>query len=431
MMPPVPPAPPAPPALLAGPRVVVTGLSLWTCFGRGPAPLLDAIAGARRELTPVHGFDASDRWFLARDAMQIPLPDAVLDALTGDPVAVDRHGWPAALAVHTALAAVADAARPDRAYAPHRLAVCSGTSHGSNHGLLEYLGQAHRGERPDPALLADTPAHIALEVAARLGAAGPALTFNTACSAGLNAIGQAAHLLRGGRAECVVAGGHDAFSFLSFAGFNSLRALDPAGCRPFDEARAGLSLGDGAAYLILEREDDARRRGAPILAVVAGYGCVGEGYHATAPDPDGGGVLRAMRQALAGDPAPEDLALVSAHGTGTPANDAAELRAIERLLDDLAAAGRAPARPVAVTSLKSQTGHTLGAAGAVQAAAAVLCLRTGLCPGTVGLARPIAHGPRVRLPAAPAPQDLPLVLCNALGFGGSVAAVALRRPDPP
>ncbi|MBK8264850.1 MAG: beta-ketoacyl-[acyl-carrier-protein] synthase family protein [Nannocystis sp.] len=408
--------------------IVVTGMSVWTCFGRGVDPLLGAIHSGRRELHPVLGVDTSDRWFLAKTAMQIPPPAELRSALSGQLRAVDRHRWPAALAVETALDAVLAAERPHDHYTPHRLAVCSGTSHGSNHGLLEHLSQAHRGERPDPALLADTPAIIALEIAAQLGACGPALTFNTACSAGLNAIGQAAHLLRAGRADCVIAGGHDAFSFLSFAGFTSLRALDPAGTRPFDQDRAGLSLGDGAAYLVLERAADAHRRGAPILAELRGYGCVGEGHHPTAPDPQGEGVLRAMSLALARDPAPHQLALVSAHGTGTPANDAAELTAIERLLGQLAAAGSAPQGPVAVVSLKSQTGHSLGAAGAVQAAAAIACMRADLVPGTIGLTNPIAHGARVALPAAPRPGPLPLVLCNALGFAGSVASIALRRP---
>jgi len=408
--------------------VVVTGMSVWTCFGRGVEPLMQAIQSGRRELRPLIGIDAEDRWFLAKTAMQIPPPAELDCALDGLPRRIDRHRWPAALAVETALDAVLAAERPHTCYSPPRLAVCSGTSHGSNHGLLEHLAQAHRGEAPDPALLADTPAIIALEIAARLGACGPALTFNTACSAGLNAIGQAAHLLRAGRADCVIAGGHDAFSFLSFAGFTSLRALDPAGARPFDRERAGLSLGDGAAYLVLERLVDARRRGAPILAELRGYGCVGEGYHPTAPDPRGEGVFRAMSSALARDPAPHQLALVSAHGTGTPANDAAELTAVERLLEALAAAGSAPLQPVPVVSLKSQTGHSLGAAGAVQAAAAIACMRAGLVPGTIGLSAPIAHGPRVALPAAPRPGPLPLVLCNALGFAGSVASIALRSP---
>lgn len=402
--------------------MVVTGLSAWTCFGRGVAPLLDAIAAGRREPRPVIGIDASDRWFAAKTAMQIEPPRAIHRPYDGRTREVDAHRWPAALAVETALDAVVAAGRPHAAHPPGRVAVCSGTSHGSNHGLLEHLAQAHAGARPDPRLLADTPAVVALEVAAELGAGGPALTFNTACSAGLNAIGQAFLLVREGRADCAVAGGHDAFSFLSFAGFTSLRALDPDACRPFDEARAGLSLGDGAAYVVLEREDAARRRGASILARLGGYGYTGEGYHATAPDPEGAGVLRAMRAALAGDPAPHELGMVSAHGTGTPANDAAEARAIERLVEQVAARG-----PVAVFSLKSQTGHCLGAAGAVQAVAAIACMGAGLVPGTIGLTRPLPHGPGVALPAAPARATVDLALCNALGFAGSVASIALRR----
>ena len=404
------------------PAVVVTGMSVWTCFGRGVDPLVDAIATGRRELRPLSGIDVSDRWFTAKSAMQIEAPTAIHRPFDGTTREVDAHRWPAALAVETALDAVVSAGHHHLDHPPHRVAVCSGTSHGSNHGLLEHLAQVHAGARPDPTLLADTPAIIALEIAALLGACGPALTFNTACSAGLNAIGQAFLLVRDGRADCAVAGGHDAFSFLSLAGFTSLRALDPDGCRPFDSARAGLSLGDGAAYLVLEREDAARRRGATVLATIGGYGYTGEGYHATAPDPEGSGVLRAMQAALADDPAPHELGMVSAHGTGTPANDAAEARAIERLVELVAAKDAVP-----VFSLKSQTGHCLGAAGAVQAVAAIACMRAGLVPGTIGLTDPLPHGPHITLPTAPARARVALALCNALGFAGSVASLSLRH----
>ena len=404
--------------------VVVTGMSAWTCFGRGVEPLVAAIASGHRELRPPNTLDVSDPWFAAKTAMPIDVPAAIHRPYDGRTRDIDGQRWHAALAVETALDAVVHAGHPHRGWPAARVAVCSGTSHGSNHGLLEYLAQVHAGVDADAALLAEMPASIAFEIAAELGACGPALTFNTACSAGLNAIGQAYLLLRDGRADCAIAGGHDSFSYLSFAGFTSLRALDPAGCRPFDRDRAGLSLGDGAAYVVLEREDDARRRGAPILARIGGYGCTGDGYHATAPDPEGGGVLRAMQAALVGDPAPHQLGMVSAHGTGTPANDAAEACAIEKLAALVDASD-----PVAVFSLKSQTGHSLGAAGAIQTVAAIACMRAGLVPGTIGLASALPHGPRITLPNAPTRGRVVLALCNALGFAGSVASLSLRL-DP-
>lgn len=404
-----------------GASVVVTGMSVWTCFGRGEAPLLAALKGGDRGARRVEGVPVDDPWFLSREAMQIAPEGRVASAL-GGVREVEPHAWPATLGVETALDAAVAAGCPHGQVAPRRVAVVSGTSHGSNHGLLDYLARELAGEAPDPGLLADVSSLVAFEIAARLGACGPAITLNTACSAGLNAIGQGWHMLREGRVDCVVAGGHDTFSYLSFAGFNSLRALDPRGCRPFDRERAGLSLADGAGYVVLEREVDARRRGATILARVTGYGCQGEGYHPTAPDPEGNGVYRAMRRALADDPAPSELALVSAHGTGTPANDSAEARAIGRVAVELGARG------VRVVSLKSQVGHSLGAAGAVQTVAAILCMRERLGPANVGLVTPVEHGPELEFPAAPGPADLPLVLCNALGFAGSVASLALRLP---
>ncbi len=407
--------------------IVITGMSAWTCFGRGVPRLIEAIREGRRAPRAVEGLTlpVSDPWFKTREAMQIRRPESIGSRFApGREVATDAHSWPTRLAVETALDAVVDAGHPQRGYAPARIAVCNGTSHGSNHGLLEYLRQEHVGESPEAALLADTPAIIAAELSTRLGACGLNLTFNTACSAGVNAIGQGLRLLERGLADCVLAGAHDTFSFLSYAGFTSLKALDPRGCRPFDEARAGLSLGDGAAYCVLERESAARARGARVLARVTGYGYAGEAYHPTAPDPEGDGAARVMAAALRTDPAPRELDLVSAHGTGTPANDAAELRAIERVIKERSIPG-----PVRVASLKSQTGHGLGAAGAIQLIAAVACLNHQVAPANVGLTRPIPHGPTVALPTAPSRSPLRLALCNAFGFGGSVASIAIRRAD--
>ncbi len=405
----------------AGDAVVITGSSAWTCFGRGVDRLLRAIEEGRREPKQVLGFDTSDPWFLTREAMQVPPEPTIRSALDDTTRPVDPQSWSLNLAVETALDAIVDAGRPHAEIAARRMGVLVGSSHGTNHGMIEHLERGLAGETPDPELLAETPSLAPHAIALRLATCGPAIALNTACSAGANAIGQAWHMLLDGRIDCAVAGGYDTFSRLSFTGFNSLRALDPQGCRPFDVSRAGLSLGDGAAFFVLEREADARARGATILGRLTGYGCGGEAYHPTAPNPEGAGIFAAMRQALATDRAPEELTLVSAHGTGTPANDAAEANAIERLCLAI------PAREVVqVASLKSQTGHSLGAAGAVQAVAALACARAGIRPATIGLRQPIDHGPRISFPQAPGRGPVPLALCNALGFAGSVAALALR-----
>ncbi|PRQ05836.1 3-oxoacyl-[acyl-carrier-protein] synthase 2 [Enhygromyxa salina] len=405
--------------------VGICGLSVWTCFGRGPAALSEAMAQSDRRFEQVAvAADIEDPWFKTKRGMQLPIPASIVSSWRGRELPVTPFDWPAQFAIETALDAVVDAGRVTQRYPSERIAVCNGTSHGSNHGLLEYLRQTQAGEPNDPSLLLDLPSIIAARIAQVVGASGPSLTFNTACSAGLNAIGQGLRLIESGRADCVIAGGHDTFSLLSFAGFTSLKALDPRGARPFDLERDGLSLGDGAAYVVLEREAAIRARGARARAWIGGYGYLGEAYHPTAPDPEGRGVELAMRRALAEVSGPERLALVSAHGTGTPANDEAELRAIDRVAEAIGVT-----EPVDVVSLKSQTGHSLGAAGAVQSVAAILNMERGLVPANITLDQPVAHGPKLRLPTQPAAREIPVAVCNGLGFGGSVAALALVHPE--
>jgi 3-oxoacyl-[acyl-carrier-protein] synthase II len=401
-------------------RVVITGIAAWTCFGRGIGPLVAAMREGRRGDRPVQDMMfAGHPFFPSHRAMGVtPEPEGAWEG-------TDRTThWPIALATETALDAARAARLGEEAYPRRRVGVVNGTSHGSNHGLLEYLRQAREpGVTPDAALVHRWGSWVARALAARLDARGVNLTINTACSSSLNAVGLAMRLLRSGRLDCVIAGGNDTFSLLSYAGFSSLRAVDPAGTRPFDVARQGMTLGDGAAYCVLEREGDARRRGAPALAAVTGYASAGEGHHATAPDPEGRGAAHVMSLVLAEDGNPRDLAFVSAHGTGTPANDGAEALALAAVARRLDLPG-----PILVSSLKSQVGHTLGSAGAVQIVATVAAMGEGFVPGTIGLLTPLPHAPPLSFPRAPVRCAVPLALCNSFGFGGSTASLCLRLP---
>lgn len=404
--------------------IAITGLSAWTPFGRGGDALLQAIVQARNEAPEVTGMGIplDDSWYYAKRARQVP-PEPRIRSTEGESREVSVDEWPCEMGVESAWDAVCDAGHPQRHYEARKIAVCNGTSHGSNHGLIEYLKQSLRGH-PDPNLIADSAAIVARRIAVRIGALGSNLTFNTACSSGLNALGQGLRLLRSGRADCVVAGAQDTFSALSLVGFSSLKALDAGPCRPFDRDRAGLMLADAAAYTVLERLPDALARGRQPLALLTGYGYVGEAHHATAPDPEGKGVFRGMLAALADEgqgAALSELNFIAAHGTGTPANDEAELEAIERVVQQVDPAGR-----VDVVSFKSQLGHALGAAGSSQVVATVLCMRAGWIPGNIGLTHPLPHSERLQLPAQPRRGSISFALCNGLGFGGSMAAVCLR-----
>lgn len=243
---------------------------------------------------------------------------------------------------------------------------------------------------------------------------GPALTVSTACSSGAQAIANGAELLLSGLAPAVAAGGVDALCRLTLNGFASLLAIDPAGCRPFDIDRKGMSLGEGAAFLILERASDARARGAEVLAHLAGWSNTCDAHHPTAPHPEGRGAERAMRQALvAAGRTPADVDYVNAHGTGTPENDRAEGQALRALFgDDLPA----------ISSTKRVFGHTLGAAGAIEAVVSVLALARGFLPGNPGFTTLDPHSGIEPLRATRAAEPS-LVLSNSFGFGGNNTAL--------
>jgi 3-oxoacyl-[acyl-carrier-protein] synthase II len=219
----------------------------------------------------------------------------------------------------------------------------------------------------------------ALNLAAAFGFDGPITIIANACASGANAIGHAWHLLRGGHAPRVLTGGYDALSQLVFAGFDSLQALSPTRCRPFDAHRDGLALGEGAAILCLETLEHARGRGAEILGELCGYGAATDAHHLTQPHPQGDAALQSMRLACeAAGVSPEDIGYVNAHGTGTPLNDSAEAAAINRW-----AGARAATLPV--SSTKASIGHLLGAAGAVEAVVCMMALREQWLPPTTTL----------------------------------------------
>ncbi len=265
------------------------------------------------------------------------------------------------------------------------------------------------------------PVHSTADVlAAVFGCRGPRLTVVTACSSSANALGIAADFIQDGRADALLAGGTDAHCKMTYAGFNALQALAPDVCRPFDRRRAGLSLGEGAAMFVLEEERHARRRGANVVAELAGYGTSADAYHMTAPDPEGRGAVVAMQRALAeARLAPNDIDYVNAHGTGTSQNDPIETRAIKAVFG-------AHARRLAVSSTKSQAGHCLGAAGAIEILATVLALRHGFLPPTVNLEEPDPECDLDYVPRQARARELRAAVSNSYGFGGNNTSVVLK-----
>jgi 3-oxoacyl-[acyl-carrier-protein] synthase II len=250
-----------------------------------------------------------------------------------------------------------------------------------------------------------------------LGFTGPAMIVSNACASGANAIGHAADLVRGGFADIVMAGGFEALCELVYCGFDSLQALAPDECRPFDMNRRGLMLGEGAAFLVIESAAHAEARGAKPKGRIVGYGHTTDTHHITQPDPTGAPLEVCIRRAL--DQAglePSAIGHINAHGTGTPFNDSAEAAAFARVF-----AGNPPPRLV---STKAAIGHTLGAAGTLEAVFSLLALQTRRIPPQIKTTTPI---PEVAGWLAQPGEVLekPVVLSVNLGFGGSNAALLL------
>ncbi|MCE1205491.1 MAG: beta-ketoacyl-[acyl-carrier-protein] synthase family protein [Holophagaceae bacterium] len=285
--------------------------------------------------------------------------------------------------------------------------------------FLETRLAGGRGKAAEPAY--QSPSTVTDALASRVGAQGPRGTVMNACSSGLLAIGQAWERLAAGELDLAVAGGAENLCRTTYAGFSCLKAVDAKKCRPFSRDRAGLNLGEGAVQMVLETLDGARARGAVIFAEVMGYGASMDAHHPTAPHPEGEGAARAMAMALrTGGLAAAEIDLVSAHGTATPANDGAECLAIRRALGT-------SAETVSVTSTKSQFGHTLGAAGAFGAAAAILALRDQVVSPTLRLETPDPLCDLDCTPIVAKQRRLRAALVNAFAFGGNNVSLALRR----
>ena len=302
-----------------------------------------------------------------------------------------------------------------------RAVVSSGTSTG---GLLEgedyYFRRLVRGRRRTRAsrVLQQPTSGPSDAVAGAFRLGGGVISNATACASAGAAIGMAGDYLRAHHADVAVAGGSDALCRLTYSGFNVLQAVDPEPCSPFGAQRKGITLGEGAGYLVLERWDDAVARGATILAELSGYGASCDAHHPTAPAEDGRGAEAAMRGALSeGRMTPASVDYVNAHGTGTMLNDSAETRAI------IAALGT----DVPVSSSKSYFGHTLGASGAIEAVVTVLALQHQIAPPTLRLASNAPECPLDYIPHTPRPMKLGNVLSNTFGFGGSNVSLLFRR----
>ena len=265
------------------------------------------------------------------------------------------------------------------------------------------------------------PAASADHISSHLGLMGPKTTFMTACSSGATAIGFARDLIERRAANVVIAGGVEPLCRTTYASFNVLQAVDPEYCKPFDRNRKGLSLGEGAAVVVLESLHHARERGVPIHGEMLGYGISCDAYHMTAPDSEASGAARCMKAALA-DAGISETAVnyINAHGTATYANDAMETKAVKKVFGP-------HAYRIPISSTKSMTGHTLGASGALEAIVSVLSIRQHFIPPTIHLYDPDPECDLDYVSSGARESSPDIVLSNSFAFGGNNTALILGR----
>ncbi|HZU96717.1 MAG TPA: beta-ketoacyl-[acyl-carrier-protein] synthase family protein [Planctomycetota bacterium] len=401
-------------------RVVITGLGPVTPIGTGTEALVDGLCSSRSGIGPIEIFDAST--FPTTIAAQVRDldPRSVLGEAT-ESVLADRK---IALAVLAARLALEDAFGEARAPGGETVLLSLGI------GLELLLLQHMVREPPDEHFLRVPLDRGPREIARRFGVSGPIATHVTACVAGSQAIGQAFRAVRRGECAVALAGGADSMvNPMGLGGFSLLSALSrrndlgPRACRPFDRSRDGLVLGEGAGVLVLEERERALARGAKIHAEVLGYGTSLDAFHVTAPPLDGEGAARAMRAAYrdAGI-SPDEIDYVNAHGTSTPQNDPAETRALKTALGERA-------RAIPVSSTKSQIGHTISAAGAIEAIVTALALERSIVPPTINLEEPDVECDLDYVPGVARTKKLGIAQSNSFGFGGQNAILILGASD--
>jgi len=407
-------------------RSVVTGVGLVSAVGIGTEESWKAILAGQPGVTGITHFDATD--FACRIAAEVQGFDPLQFIEKKE---IKKMG----LFIQYALAGAAFAMRQANLRITPELAERAGVFLGSGIGGFDVIEREHTAllqggpRKISPFFIPASIVNLAAgHVSIRHGAKGPNAAPCTACSSSAHAIGDAFKVIARCDADVMICGGSEAaITPLSVGGFAAMRALstrndDPArACRPFDKDRDGFIIGEGAGVLILEDLEFARRRAAPILAEVVGYGMSGDAFHITQPSEDADGAYRAMRNALADAKVnPEQVDYINAHGTSTPYNDRLETLAIKRLFGE-------HAYKLAVSSTKSMTGHLLGGAGGLEAGFSVLALRDQILPPTINYQNPDPNCDLDYVPNQARPRPLEYVLSNSFGFGGTNATLLFKR----
>lgn len=398
-------------------RIVITGLGLVTPIGIGIEQFYSSLMAGKEGVDEIEYFDTSKMAYkMACEVKGFDISNYFSDKR------LEAMGRSSQLAAAAAQMALGDSGLEPERLSGDEIGVTIGTGLGEIQ-LLEKIDKALiSSENIDVSPLSREyiKSTISGNIASLFGLKGPNCLLTTACSAGNDAIIHAAMQLELSRASIMVAGGVDPLSRIAFTGFARLNSMEKEHCRPFDKERKGIIVGEGAAVVILEKLESALERGAPIYAELAGYATSCDAHHITMPDPSPtSGVVRAIRGALnSAGMAPGDVDYISAHGTGTLANDRVESGAIKEVFKD-----EAPRIPV--SSIKSMTGHTGGAAGAMGVAASLLAIKNGVVPPTVNYKLADPDCPLDYVPSVKREQKVDVVLNNSFAFGGNNSCLVL------
>ena len=410
-------------------RVVITGLGLVTPLGIGTEETWTALCAGTSGVGEITRFDTSE--YATKIAAEVKGFKAE-DFLPKKEARRTEHFI--AYAIAASRMAVEDARLTINAENAGRIGVLTGCGLGGLQ-MLEATALVVQNAGPRrvspffiPMMIGNMAAGM---ISIHLGAKGPNASVATACAAGAHAVGDAYDTIRLGRADAMITGGVESVvTPTCIAGFGAMKALstrndDPTrASRPFDRDRDGFVVGEGSGILILESLEHALDRGARIYAEMAGYGMSGDGYHMTSPSPDGEGAARCMQAAI--DDArikPADIGYINAHGTSTPLNDLYETRAIKTVFGDLA-------KKVPISSTKSMTGHLLGGAGGVESVFSTLVIDRGILPPTINLDHPDEECDLDYIPHTARKARVDYVMTNSFGFGGTNAALILKRYHP-
>jgi 3-oxoacyl-[acyl-carrier-protein] synthase II len=407
-------------------RVAVTGIGLVTPLGTGVHKTWSGLIGGKSGIGKISRFDSS--------GFQTTIAGEVNDFIPSDFLPkkeANRTELFIAYALAASRMAVQDAGLVIDESCSDRIGVSTGCGLGglstleTNHDILKKKGPGRVSPFLVPMMIGNMAAGM---ISIHLGAKGPNSNISTACAAGAHAIGDSYHIIKRGDADAMITGGVDSLiTPMCIAGFNAMRALSTRNhepekaSRPFDRDRDGFVVGEGSGMLILEPFEKALDRGATIYAEVCGFGMSGDGYHMTAPPPDGEGAARCMVSAI--DDAGityNDIDYINAHGTSTPMNDLYETRAIKSVFKE-----RASELPV--SSTKSMTGHLLGGAGGMETAFTALAIKNSIIPPTINLDNPGDECDLDYVPHTSRKQTIHYAMTNSFGFGGTNASLILKK----